>query len=170
MINMKLTGIKIFTKGVDKAVKQASLLPRKRIGAKIQATARKSMAKAPRVRGAGSGRDKETGRFAKRKGTRIPSDPGTPPNRRTHNLANSIQVAHVGDETIIGPTMKYAGIHEQTGDPGGSTEVGGRTYPARPFMKPALRKTQDSMAEEFRNLKLAQSPSGRRLNARRLRP
>lgn len=100
--------------------------------------------------------------------TSIPSPPGSPPNRQTGNLVNSITYAYdsVSKSLVVGPIAKYGGIHET----GGKIKVKShkrksskgkvynvkshtKTYPARPFMKPAFDMVKGKILNYFRSSK-----------------
>jgi len=88
----------------------------------------------------------EGGRRAGRK-SGVASPPGMPPHRQTGDLAASVTHAKAGPmSAIAGPTNEawYGKIHEFGG------EYGGRNYPERPFMRPALQRTQRKMIRHFR--------------------
>lgn len=58
---------------------------------------------------------------------------------------------------IIGPTYEawYGRVHE----------YGDRTHPKRPFARPALWNSRNRFPQLWRNMKLANTKAGRRLNA-----
>lgn len=77
------------------------------------------------------------------KGTKTPSRPGQPPSLVTGALKKSVKVRGPraipgGYEALIGPTVVYGRIQEL----GGMAGKGLRTrLPARPYMRPAMRKS-----------------------------
>lgn len=84
---------------------------------------------------------------------------GQPPHSQTRNLVNSISIAKTERGTyLVGPTTSafYGRTHEF-----------GLLGFKRPFMRPALAKTQRKFPYLFRNLPLAETRAGRRLNASR---
>ena len=77
-----------------------------------------------------------------------PAREGQPPHtRRQRKLPRAIKYAADSEGAVIGPVASKA---DQAGQP---HEFGGRykgtTFPARPFMLPALEKQADSFAGEF---------------------
>jgi hypothetical protein len=136
-------------KGVKDAVRQAQTPRLARIALEIERQAKLSMKAGGRSTGPRGGKVKK------------PSAPGTPPHVQTGNLRGSISTALTLLYTyIIGPTSSawYAQLHE----------FGLGKFPKRPFMRPALMKIAHRMPQEFRNLPMALTPAGQRLNARRL--
>jgi phage gpG-like protein len=101
------------------------------------------------------------------KGGDAHSKPGEPPFSQTGVLKESISYAITrrGSSAIVGalPHAWYGKIHEhggtftRTGKTGSSTV----TFPARPFMKPALQAALARLPKLFANLKLKQTPAGR---------
>jgi len=90
-----------------------------------------------------------------------PSSPPSPPNVQTGNLRASIATAVTEKgAVIVGPSKQafYGRFHEFGG------EFGGRNFPARPFMRPAFNKVIKNCKLNFRNLPLANTPTGRSLN------
>lgn len=95
--------------------------------------------------------------------THQPSLPGTPPHKQTGNLQSSIAYAVLPDgRVIVGPGRSafYGKIHELGG------EWGGRNFPRRMFMLPALTNAQVQFKKEFAQLKLARTKAGIALNAK----
>jgi len=91
----------------------------------------------------------------------VPSPPGTPPHRQSTALAGSIDVegpTSVGTY-LAGPKVFYGKIHEF-----GLIDRRGRYFPPRPFMRPAMLKAAGALPELFRNLPLAGTAAGARLN------
>ena len=124
---------------VMQAVKQASVNPILKMGFRVEKAAKELLS----VAGMGE-----------------PSAPGEPPHAQTGNLRASITTAKTDRGTaVVGPTRLafYGKIHE----------FGGRKHPARPFMRPAYMQVKGQFAKEWRNLKLASTPAGQRLNSRK---
>lgn len=135
---------------VIKATKEASIDPLHKAALLVQREAKSSLMKRGGRSVGPRGGDKRT-----------PSPPGSPPHRQKGNLVGSVQIS---DPTwkgtfLVGPTTKawYGRIHE----------FGGRKHPKRPFMRPALYKTKGRFPGLFKNLRLARTPAGIRLNAAR---
>jgi hypothetical protein len=81
-----------------------------------------------------------------------PSKPGTPPNTHTGQLPKSIAFA-ASDRAgtfVVGPKRsdiaEIGHVHEFGG------KFRGRNYPARPFMRPALVKSEAVIRENFRGM------------------
>ena len=140
---MKRPRVRIYKRETIQAVMEAIDRPLSHIAAEVEGAAKRSMA------GGGS--------------EHMPSEPGTPPNVQTGNLR--AQITHARTERgsyIVGPTSMapYGRTHE----------YGVYPYPDRPFMRPALEMTVQRVMNRFRNLNLANTPTGRRLNSRREKP
>jgi phage gpG-like protein len=78
-----------------------------------------------------------------------PSAPGEPPN--THRrifLRRSIRFAATKTSAIIGPMKSIVGMSAQAHEFGGTYK--GSTYPARPFMQPAMVKSAPRFAGEWK--------------------
>jgi len=127
------------------------------------------------------------GRFLKSKDMKqVPSHPGTPPHAQTKILRNSISTAKTARGTfIVGPTRQahYGRVHEF----GAVIPVTERMrrflaavkgmhlrksttsihIPKRPFMRPALRRAKGRFALQFKNLNLARTRAGARLNSKK---
>lgn len=140
------------SKAIARMVKQASGKQLMQAGAIVERAAKESMRAGGREEGPRGGK------------RRIPSDPGKPPHVQTGTLRGS--VTHAMTETgsvIVGPTRIawYAAIHEKGG------EFGGRDFPARPFMVPALVSSTAQIKGTLKDMKLSSTPEGQRLNAKR---
>ncbi len=121
--------------------------------------------KAPMTGFAKAGKKKRKSKYAS-----VASAPGTPPHVQTGMLRGSItstvfkfQGRYRG---IAGSTKEawYGRIHEEGG------EFGGRNYPARPFMKPALAKAAPKFGQVLARAlaKAAQTPTGQALKGKKL--
>lgn len=89
----------------------------------------------------------------------IPSTPPNPPHVQQGILRSSITHALTPEgSVIVGPTRIawYGRLHE----------FGGRHHPMRPFMHPALANARSKFADKFKEINLAATPAGRRLNAK----
>lgn len=121
--------------GVAEAVKKASVDPLDKAAMLVESEAKRSM-----KAGGGS--------------AHIPSTPPDPPHVQTGNLRASITWASIrsGLSRIIGPTTVawYGMIHEFGG------RYGNAYFPARPFMRPALKVCHQKFAELFKGLRLSQ--------------
>ncbi len=141
VIKARLTGIKINTRKLKRAVDNASIGPLEKAGALVEATAKRLMR-------AGGGR----GRSGPRGGLiRVPSAPGTPPHVQTGALRASISHAVTQRSSgsplaIAGPTVKYGAVHEF-----GFPDL---NLPERPFMAPALKRAQPKITRLFRDMRL----------------
>jgi HK97 gp10 family phage protein len=128
-------------KGVREAVKQASVGPLERCALWVDRKAKRSMKK-------GGGERK------------VPSPKGKPPHVQTGNLKASIQIAPTQRHTyVVGPTLQawYGKLHE----------FGLGKFPKRPVMRPALQTTKNRFPRLFKEMGLANTRAGRRLNARK---
>lgn len=80
-----------------------------------------------------------------------PSPPGSPPHTKTKRLPKSIrfEVDRGRFTAIIGPDS------DRVGEVGGAHEFGGsfkkESYPARPFMRPALEKSRPHFEDLYRD-------------------
>jgi len=127
-------------KGVLRAVKQESIDPLQKAALMVEREAKRSM--------------KAGGKFKSASGEMvgIPSAPGSPPHVQSGNLRASITHAMTVLATwIVGPTAVawYGQIHEFGG------HYGGKWFPPRPFMWPALLKVAPLFPALFRNLPLS---------------
>ena len=138
--------------GVAEAVAEASRRALLRAGAEVESAAKRSMKAGGRSTGPRGGK------------VRTPSDPPNPPHVQTGNLRASITHAQLDNgNVVVGPPESlapYGKIHEHGG------EFGGRNYPARPFMTPALLSKVSAILSVFKNLHLGTTASGQRLNAK----
>lgn len=79
-----------------------------------------------------------------------PSEPGEPPHTRGrggHNLRGAIRFDATKEDAVIGPLASYVGQAGAAHEFGG--EFRGQTFPARPFMEPALLANLDRFANEW---------------------
>ncbi len=91
------------------------------------------------------------GRFAQQTASRSirkvkrPSLAGQPPHSGTGQLRKSIRFAvdRADSSVVIGPTRESIGLIGSVHEFGGRFR--GRRYPKRPFMQPALEKTQPQL-------------------------
>lgn len=134
MLKVKLTGIKMRQREVKQAVDSAARKPVHECALLVEREAKLSM----KTGGA-------MGRIGPRGGyIREPSTPPDPPHVQTGALRASIATADTLKTSVVGPTERYGAVHE----------FGTRTHPQRPFMRPALRRTQKRFAQKFRNMNL----------------
>ncbi len=136
----KLKGIKMYPMRVKKAVIRASIAPEMKAGFLVEREVKRLMHRGGRT-GVGQRRG-------------IPSAPGTPPNVQEGELRVSIATAQAGNAVIIGPTAAKGKVHEQPGNPGDWAEFGGRHYPKRAFMRPALLAVMKKFAKFWAGLRL----------------
>ena len=90
----------------------------------------------------------------------FPSKPGTPPHSQTGTLKKSI-IAEEDRNTgnvQVGPSGPgwYGRLHE----------FGLGKHPERPFMVPALEKERRRLPEGFKDMKIARTKAGRKMNRR----
>jgi phage gpG-like protein len=132
------------TKQLEAAVQKRKVESISHFGGKVRLTAQRSIKKM------GAARKEPTGKRAKAKWLeelrkRTASRPGTPPYTHTGQLRQAIVYAVSQDKSsvVIGPNAadmdQVGGLHEF-----GGTRFG-KTYPARPFMGPALEKIQPEL-------------------------
>lgn len=140
-------------RGVKDAVEQASITPLAACALSVERRAKMITSKGGQIRGP------KGPKGGKGKLRTAPSPVGSPPHKQTGALSNSITWAYSrsanGKQTaIIGPTTVawYGAIHEFS-----------KKFP-RPFMRPALDLERPGFSRRFRNMKLANTPAGRRLN------
>ncbi len=139
-------------KAVAEAVVQGSVPSLKKCAAVVEKQAKNITKKGGRVKTAG-GRTKK-GQFKKQYKS-VASPVGQPPHKQTGALSNSITWVLTNQGTaIVGPTTVawYGAIHEHS-----------KQFP-RPFMVPALDHERPMFPRFYANMKLAQTPAGRRLN------
>jgi len=137
---------KIHPKLVMRAVQHASVDPLVKCGAIVEAKAKQSMRH-------GGGQDRE------------PSSPPEPPNVQTGNLRSKIHHGYdrLRDVVVVGPLLSaaYGRIHEF------GLRFGGRSYPIRAFMRPALERARRDFPKYFKAIKLRRTPEGRILANKR---
>lgn len=156
------------TRSVMKAVDEASIAPLAQCGLDVEREAKMSM-KTGGKRGHGASR------------VNVPSRPGQPPHAQTKNLRNSIRTAQYRSSVLVGPTRAawYGRVHEFGAVIRVTPRMRGYLHsigihlrrrtdrvhiPKRPFMRPALAAARRKFPRHFRNLKLARTRAGRRLN------
>ncbi len=91
----------------------------------------------------------------------VPSKAPAPPHAQEGILRSSITHAATKNGTVIvGATQIawYGKIHE----------FGGRNHPMRPFMVPALTASRVKFTKEFRNINLAATKAGKKLNSKKV--
>lgn len=78
------------------------------------------------------------------------SEPGQPPTTRRGLLRRAVQYAVTQDKSlaVIGPAFSVVGTAGQAHEFGGRYK--GQSFPARPFMRPALEESLDQFAGAFR--------------------
>jgi len=161
MIKMK-SSTWMDVKGVVNAVKQAQVKPMFKAGLLVERSAKDSMEGGGTKRKAKRRSRTEKGK-SRFKQIRIftASKEGDPPHIRTGNLRASIATAPTSSgSVVVGPTSPPASY-------GQHLEFGTRNMVARPFMQPALMRTRSKFAPLWRNLKMAMTKDGRRLNRRK---
>jgi len=77
-----------------------------------------------------------------------------PPHSQSSELKVSIEHARDGYSVVAGPTAPYGKVHEQPNNPGEWAEYGGRRYPKRAFMRPALLNVMKKFAKFWAGLNL----------------
>ena len=133
---MAKTVVKIDAAGVLRKIAKACVEPCFKCAALVETAAKQSLGK-----GAFSGYGPRGGKVM------VPSKPGQPPHLRMGELRAGIRHARTSTGAVTGPTIFYGNIHEHGG------EFGGRNFPKRPFMRPALYKMRRRFAPLFKNLK-----------------
>lgn len=148
---------------VIRAVRRASKASLRSAAGHVRGIARKSIAsppkqiKPPKLKKDGTPRKSKPGTWT------IPSKPGGPPRSPTRRLKEAIRYevdASAGD-AVVGPTSSVFGrigqSHEFGGREGskgggrGRPPSGPRSYPARPFMGPALARSREKLPTFWRN-------------------
>jgi len=127
--------------GVVATVKRSSTKPLMACALVVEREAKQSMTGASKgIQGRNS-----AGQY-QRRADQPPSAPGSPPHVKTGNLRASISHSSVtaAQTILVGPTREawYGQVHE----------FGGKRHPKRPFMLPALQKSQQRFAGLFRGL------------------
>lgn len=152
-------------RGVAKAVQQATVAPMAKVAITISNEAKKSMKSGRSSKGRNTkGQFQSAQRgdagayynsFLRRYVTA--SDAGDPPNAQTGNLKKGIRAARTIRGYVIGPRREaFYGRFLEFGTP---------NMKARPFMRPALMKAVPKFPSFFKNLTIANTPEGARLNA-----
>jgi len=164
MIKMK-SSTWMDVKGVVKAVHQAQVKPLFNAGLLVERSAKESMNIGAGRKVYVTGHTRKTGeKGAKRRRKKIiwePSKPGEVPRVRRGDLRSSISTAPTDRKTVVvGPTSPPAPY-------GQHLEFGTRKMAARPFMRPALMRTKTAFAALWKNLKLASTLAGHKLNRRK---
>ena len=157
----------MYTKEVLAAVAEASQPPLKKCAALVEAEAKISMKKGGSVSGLKRGQAYVYW-HSKLKRYVQASKPGTPPHKQFGALVSGIITAPSGRGTyFVGVRQEvwYGKLHEWGGQK--IHEQGGKYHPKRPFMRPALVKVMKQFPRFFRNLRLADTAAGRRLNSRK---
>jgi len=156
MIDVNMKGkVKWHGPLVRQATQEAANKPLLQCAALVMADAKKSMKRGGLVKWSNDDVSMEKG---------VPSTPPDPPNVQRGNLRASIVYALTRVATaIVGPTRMawYGKVHEKGG------EFGGRNYPARPFMLPALHRMKAKFPELFKKAALAHTKAGRILNSKK---
>ena len=152
-------------KGVLNAVKQAQVKPMFQAGLLVERDAKESLSIGAGRKIYVTGYTRKSGeKGKKRRRKKIifePSKAPDPPHVRTGNLRASIATAPTKhDSVVVGPMSPPAPY-------GQHLEFGTRNMAARPFMRPALMRTRKKFAGLWKNLKLAMTKDGRRLNRRK---
>lgn len=144
----KIVDIKINAKEVARSVKRASIAPEMKAGLLVERDAKRSMRRGGAFKATAGPRRGKTARRGK------PSPAGEPPHVQSGELRASITTARERGRVIVGATVPYAKVHEQKGVTGDWAEFGGRNYPKRAFMRPALLRMARKFAKLWRNLRL----------------
>ncbi len=134
--------------GVLAAVKQAQVKPLDKAAALVESTMKQKLSKGGQM---GKGKARHT----------VRSRPGEPPRAQTGNLMSSVAWAATPKDTrIIGPQSPPApyGLY---------LEYGTRKMEPRPFARPSLIETKDRFPKLWKDLPLARTRAGRRLNRRK---
>jgi len=151
-------------KGVLNAVRQAQVKPLFQAGLLVERSAKENMEGGGRKIGKMKTVTLKSGKRVRRPrpGKEFEaSKPGDPPNIRTGVLRASIATAPTKQDTVVvGPSSPPAPY-------GQHLEFGTRNMKARPFMQPALMRTRKRFARLWKNLKLARTQAGRKLNRRK---
>lgn len=142
VFSMKVTDIEVRDKALLKRLERAEIAPLRKAALLVEREAKTSMRKGGRSKGPRGGKSRKA------------STPPAPPHVQSGIGRGSISTAFVrrpdGSMTaLVGPTNVafYMGhIHERGG------EFGGRNYPARPFMAPALANVQNQFPALFRSI------------------
>jgi len=155
----EIKGLTLRAAAVKRAVRNASIAPEAKAALLVEREAKASMKKGG-VRAVGERKRGAGGRFLKMARARVVAPAGEPPYVQRGALRASITHAKDGWSYVVGATEPYAKVHEQDGIPGGWAEFGGRRYPARPFMRPALERVARNLPQLWRNLKLKRHDTG----------
>lgn len=150
LFSMTVRDIDIEEEAMLSRWERVEIAPLRKAGLLVEREAKISMAAGGKIKVQTT--NEKTGKTRTRVVSR-PSTPPAPPNVQSGVGRSSITTAFVttptGFTALVGPTNVafYMGhIHERGG------EFGGRHYPARPFMVPALSRVQNQFPELFRGV------------------
>jgi len=139
VVKMTVSQLKFRAKELMQNVERASLSPMLECAVLVEREAKRLLSRtATRIQGPRGGK------------IVLPSPPGTPPRQRSGELMGSIGHARDGQSAIVGPGTRavYPKVHEY------GLEFGGRHFPQRPYMRPALSNTRHEFPKKFKGLKL----------------
>lgn len=157
LLNMNFSAkIRIFEKELEAAITEAAEKPLHEAAKLVRDEAKASIVDAPPDETVRTQETTPTGGvyFVNRK-RKVKSEEGGPPFSRTGNLRNSI----VAIKNFVGATRRapYARF----------VEFGTRRAAARPFLRPALDRMRPVIAPLLKDMNLAQTRQGRRLNRKK---
>ncbi len=148
--------VTVFGKDLQKALEEAAEAPLHEAAKLVRDEAKESIKDEPpqeivKVQGT----TPTGGRFVRLRRRPVKSQPGGPPFSRTGNLRNNI----VAIKNFVGVTR--AAFY------GRFVEFGTRRAAARPFLRPALERMRPFIAPLLKDMNLAQTRAGRRMNRRK---
>jgi phage gpG-like protein len=120
---------------------------------RIYKSSKDSIQKAPLVSGVTAKKKRDSsGRFLKGSGKKgrkrtVPSAPGSPPHTRRNQLKNAIVYYAKRGEATIGPRASRVGTSATAHEFGGQYKD--ESFPARPFMGPALDRDVPLFGNSF---------------------
>jgi len=91
----------------------------------------------------GAEKIKEDAIASMKEGLGKPSSPGSPPNKQSYDLANSIEIKKAGTTIAVGSEVDHAAY----------MEFGTRYIEPRPWLKPAYRKNIDAIKTKLTRIK-----------------
>lgn len=134
------------TKNVVQAAEKAAYRNFGHASASIRKDAQASIKPAPKEQRT---RAKKRGGKIVRRATHAASPPGQPPFTKRGQLKRSITFSADKESAVIGPRHSVMDIGAAAHEHGGTR--GGATFPARPFMYPALERNLSRFAESWRH-------------------
>lgn len=157
LINVRMfSKVTVFERELEAAINEAAEKPLHEAAKLVRDEAKESIKDEPPPENVKvEGTTPTGGRFVRLRRRPVKSQPGGPPFSRSGNLRRNI----VAIRNFVGVTR--AAFY------GRFVEFGTRRAAARPFLRPALERMRPFIAPLLRDMNLAQTRTGRRMNSRR---